>query len=488
MPAFRAALARRAGFGVPFTRMLAAVRIIAILGVVAGLGALVTADARQGASVTPDPSASGLGRAQAAGGGSDVAAMFGTYCLTCHNTRTRTGNLTLEGFSLAGVHDDAGAEVGEKIVRRLRTGMMPPPGMPRPNEATIAAVVLRLESTLDEAAHRRPQTGRAMLRRLNRAEYANAVRDLLALDIDAGALVPADNAAFGLDNIAEALGVSPSLQERYLAAAETLAALAVGDDTGYFYGTACVHPKWVRRADNGWVFIFPSRVPGVMQYGLITALDSRTNRIAWQKKVPYAVCAGSGTSVTAGGILFHQSPDGTFLALDARTGEQVWQFQTGEVGAPSGNGPGGSPIAVYEVGGQQYVALSNNRHLWAFTLGGQVPQRPAPAPPPAIVGWEGRIVAATSITLGSEEVFNIRTANRKEAWTDPYSVTPTRARLAVGSAVTWTNTSRVAHTIVARDGSWTTGPIQPGGTASVTMGRAGRTTILARTTPGLSAS
>ena len=254
-------------------------------------------------------------------------------------------------------------------------------------------------------------------------------------------------------------------------------------ETRFFYGTACVHPKWVRRADNGWVFIFPSRVPGVMQYGLITALDSRTNRIAWQKKVPYAVCAGSGTSVTAGGVLFHQSPDGTFLALDARTGEQVWQFQTGEVGAPSGNGPGGSPIAVYEVGGQQYVALSNNRHLWAFRLGGQVPPRPAPAPPPAIVGWEGRIVAATSIALGSEEVFNIRTANRKEAWTDPYSVTPIRARLAVGSAVTWTNTSRVAHTIVARDGSWTTGPIQPGGTASVTMGRAGAHDYLCKDHP-----
>ena len=180
-------MARRAGFGVPFTRMLAAVRIIAILGVAAGLGALVTADARQGASVTPAPSASGLGRAQAVGGGSDVAAMFGTYCLTCHNTRTRTGNLTLEGFSLAGVHDDAGAEVGEKILRRLRTGMMPPPGMPRPNEATIAAVVLRLESTLDEAAHRRPQTGRAMLRRLKQSRLDNSreavIAELASIDL-----------------------------------------------------------------------------------------------------------------------------------------------------------------------------------------------------------------------------------------------------------------------------------------------------------------
>ena len=186
-----------------------------------------------------------IGGAAFAGGGSAVEAqarvdragvpdgegVLRTYCVSCHNARTRTGNLSLEGFSLAGVHDDTDAEVGEKIVRRLRTGMMPPPGMPRPNAATIAAVASRIESTLDEAAHRRPQTARATLRRLNRAEYANAVRDLLALDIDAGALVPADNAAFGFDNIAEALGVSPSLQERYLSAAERLAALAVGDTT-----------------------------------------------------------------------------------------------------------------------------------------------------------------------------------------------------------------------------------------------------------------
>ncbi|HEY6509479.1 MAG TPA: DUF1587 domain-containing protein, partial [Vicinamibacterales bacterium] len=160
-----------------------------------------------------------------------VEGVLRTYCLSCHNARTRSGNLSLEGFSLAGVHDGATAEVGEKIARRLGTGMMPPPGMPRPDEPTLRAVVSRLESALDDAARRRPQAGRAMLRRLNRAEYANAVRDLLGLDIDAGALVPADNAAFGFDNIAEVLGVSPSLQERYLSAAETLAALAVGDTT-----------------------------------------------------------------------------------------------------------------------------------------------------------------------------------------------------------------------------------------------------------------
>jgi hypothetical protein len=155
--------------------------------------------------------------------------VLGTYCLTCHNTRTQTGSLSLEGFGLASIHEGAGSEVGERVLRRMRSGMMPPAGMPRPDRATLSAVVARLEAALDGAEASRPQPGRAMLRRLNRSEYGNAVRDLLALDIDAASLVPSDNAAFGFDNIADALGVSPALQERYLSAAEKLAGLAVGD-------------------------------------------------------------------------------------------------------------------------------------------------------------------------------------------------------------------------------------------------------------------
>jgi plastocyanin len=251
------------------------------------------------------------------------------------------------------------------------------------------------------------------------------------------------------------------------------APISYSPETGYFYQTACVHPKWVRRAENPWVFIFPSRVAGVKQYGIIAAIDSRTNRIAWERRTTYAVCAGSGTSVTAGGLLLHTSPDGNVQAYDARRGDLLWQFQTGEVGAPSGNGPGGGPIAVYEINGEQHIVAGNNNHVWAFKLDGPIGPRPAPPPPPAVTGWEGRIQETTAITLGAENVFNVRNASRQERWTDPFAVAPNRARVTAGSPVTFTNTSDMVHTIAARDGSWTTGPIQPGASAAVTLAKPG---------------
>jgi alcohol dehydrogenase (cytochrome c) len=251
------------------------------------------------------------------------------------------------------------------------------------------------------------------------------------------------------------------------------APLSYSPDTGYFYQTACVHPKWVRRAENPWVFIFPSRVAGVKQYGITAAIDSRTNRIVWERQTTYAICAGSGTTVTAGGLLLHTSPDGNVQAYDARRGDLLWQFQTGEVGAPSGNGPGGGPIAVYEVNGEQHIVAGNNSHVWAFKLDGPVGPRPAPTPPPTVTGWEGPIREATTITLGAENVFNVRNASRQERWTDPFAVAPSRARVAAGASVTFSNTSTVVHTIAARDGSWTTGPIQPGASASITLEKPG---------------
>src|SRR5207244_6601157 len=114
-------------------------------------------------------------------------------------------------------------------IRKVRAGMMPPPGMPRPEDSQRQALVGRLEQTLDGAAARRPNPGRALIHRLNRAEYANAIRDLLALDVDAESLLPPDDAAYGFDNIADALGVSPMLLERYLSAAGRISALAVAN-------------------------------------------------------------------------------------------------------------------------------------------------------------------------------------------------------------------------------------------------------------------
>ncbi len=151
------------------------------------------------------------------------------YCFACHNARTRTAGLALDGFDMARAGDHP--EVWEAVVRKLRTGAMPPAGRPRPDRATYDAVVAWLEAALDRAAEARPDPGRPTLHRLNRAEYRNAVRDLLAVEIDPG-LLPADNAAYGFDNNADALTLSPALTERYLGAAARVAELALGRPRG----------------------------------------------------------------------------------------------------------------------------------------------------------------------------------------------------------------------------------------------------------------
>jgi mono/diheme cytochrome c family protein len=148
------------------------------------------------------------------------------YCTTCHNERAKTGGLALDALDLTRVADHA--DVLESVVRKLRTGVMPPAGMPRPDRAVVSSLASWLEAELDGAA-RVPRPGRPLLRRLNRAEYANVVRDLLSVDVDVSSLLPADDSAFGFDNIGDLLTVSPALLERYLDAADRVSALAVGD-------------------------------------------------------------------------------------------------------------------------------------------------------------------------------------------------------------------------------------------------------------------
>jgi hypothetical protein len=151
------------------------------------------------------------------------------YCTGCHNARLASGELRLDMLDLSAPGEHA--DVWEKVVRKLQTRAMPPIGARRPDEATYRALIDSLTSTLDRAAAARPNPGRPVLRRLNRSEYANAIRDLLALDVDASVLLPADDSAYGFDTIGDVLGVSPSLQERYLSAAAKISALAVGDTT-----------------------------------------------------------------------------------------------------------------------------------------------------------------------------------------------------------------------------------------------------------------
>ena len=160
----------------------------------------------------------------------DLARTIKQYCATCHNARanssaTATG-VVLEAPDFTRIGDQA--EMWEKVVRRLRTGSMPPPGIPRPDASTYRALVEHLEGALDQVAATRPNPGRHPLHRLNRSEYANAIKDLLGLEVDASTLLPPDDSADGFDNNAGLLGVSPALLERYLSAAAYISELAVG--------------------------------------------------------------------------------------------------------------------------------------------------------------------------------------------------------------------------------------------------------------------
>ena len=171
--------------------------------------------------------------AQASSASSSAAsshrAVLDRYCVTCHNERQRTADLTLDTADVEQVSTDAA--VWEKVVRKLRTGLMPPAGRPRPAPAAYASLTSYLETALDRAAALEPNPGRLGMQRLNRAEYTNAVRDLLALPIDGRELLPADESGYGFDNIGDVLSVSPGLLERYVLAAAKISRSVVGDPT-----------------------------------------------------------------------------------------------------------------------------------------------------------------------------------------------------------------------------------------------------------------
>ncbi len=157
-------------------------------------------------------------------------AVLDRYCVTCHNDRLRTGGLTLDGAAVDAADPSRDADVWERVIAKLRTGAMPPPGRPRPGAATYAAVASRLEADIDRAAAANPDPGRtSTVHRLNRTEYRHAIRDLLALDLDVEPLLPGDETSdTGFDNNADVLSISTAQLERYLSAARTITRLAVG--------------------------------------------------------------------------------------------------------------------------------------------------------------------------------------------------------------------------------------------------------------------
>jgi uncharacterized protein DUF1592/uncharacterized protein DUF1588/uncharacterized protein DUF1585/uncharacterized protein DUF1595/uncharacterized protein DUF1587 len=164
-------------------------------------------------SVSPQPSA--------------LSPVLDAYCAGCHNRRLRTGNLALD--ELDPVHIAAAPDVWEKVARKLRTREMPPTGARRPDDETYRRLIVSIESDLDAAALASPRPGRVPVHRLNRTEYTNAIRDLLALDVDGRQLIADEPAGNGFDNVASVLTASPALIESYLSAASTVSRLAVGD-------------------------------------------------------------------------------------------------------------------------------------------------------------------------------------------------------------------------------------------------------------------
>jgi mono/diheme cytochrome c family protein len=167
-------------------------------------------------------------RQQPSSAASPHKALLDQYCVTCHNQRTKTAGVMFDTMDLAQVFEHA--EMWEKTLRKLRGGMMPPPGVSRrPDQRSVDSFVTWLENSLDQAAAAHPNPGRVALHRLNRAEYANAIEDLLGIQIDASALLPKDPEAEGFDNVASVLNVSPSFLDQYISAARVVSTRALGN-------------------------------------------------------------------------------------------------------------------------------------------------------------------------------------------------------------------------------------------------------------------
>ena len=203
--------------------------LVVFFGIVLGLGFRVYAEPQRAASVAGPAMA--VGHATTALNESQTA-LVKQYCATCHNDRNKNNaaGLSLQGFDAAKIgHDADVAETAEKMIRKLRSGMMPPSGSRRPDAAMLTALASSMETRLDQAAALNPNPGRRPFQRLNRAEYAAAVAGLFDLDVDVSAFLPPDTISAGFDNVADTQNFSATLMEGYLRAASRISSLAVGD-------------------------------------------------------------------------------------------------------------------------------------------------------------------------------------------------------------------------------------------------------------------
>ncbi|MCY4074997.1 MAG: DUF1592 domain-containing protein [Acidobacteria bacterium] len=232
-------------------------------------------------------------------------ALLDRYCVGCHNDRLRTADLALDRHDVTRVAD--APAVWETVVRKLRAGAMPPPDRPRPDAATYGRFVRWLEDELDSAAAANPNPGRTeAFHRLNRTEYHHAVRDLLDLEVDVAELLPADGASYGFDNIAGVLGVSPTLVERYLAAARRISRIAVGRPAPS--ATAEVHRLPSDLAQDDWVAGMPFGTRGGGRFRHVFPQDAD-----YDFRIRLARDAGDALGVFAVPHTLEVSLDGTLV-------------------------------------------------------------------------------------------------------------------------------------------------------------------------------
>jgi quinohemoprotein ethanol dehydrogenase len=250
------------------------------------------------------------------------------------------------------------------------------------------------------------------------------------------------------------------------------APMAYSPRTGFFYATAADRPQ--PRILRG-LRLTVSPAIGAKYGGTLTAVDSRTNKIVWQKRTPYSIGQGSGALVTASDLLFHGEPDGNVQAHDAKTGELLWQWQTG-AGADA-------PAITYEIDGTQYVAIAaggvsiqttsaNSDMIWVFSLNGTPGDRlkrfDPPKPPENVVGFSGPVARGNQIKI------------------EDYSYGPQRITVAAGTKVTFTNNGSQPHNAMSADaGGWDTGMLAKGETASVTFNRPGSFTYICTPHPSM---
>jgi PQQ-dependent dehydrogenase (methanol/ethanol family) len=256
--------------------------------------------------------------------------------------------------------------------------------------------------------------------------------------------------------------------------------MAFDPQTQFFYATGNAALQWFRRVDDPDFFslTFSSRVPGLSQlgYGVVAAIDTRTDKIAWKKEFRGAE-RPSGVLATGGGLVFQMPGDGNIEAYDAATGSPLWKFQTGAAG--------GSPPVSFETGGEQYIATIVGGNVWAFKLGGTLPQRPAPSAPAPSLALQDDFAGTVVDTANIETATLARDMGLSGSHyiADEYEFNPYRARVKAGTKVSWRNNGTLTHTIVALDESWTTGPLQPLDIGTVTFDKPGTYTYISKEYP-----